>query len=76
MAQVPAVHRPGQVGAVVVPEQQVKGYRFLPLEVFVDVVVPPQVIGAQQRECIAHVLALEQADGAIVAADGALAISH
>ncbi|MOA25475.1 hypothetical protein D3C78_1462000 [compost metagenome] len=48
VAQVPAVHRPRQVGAVVVPEQQVQRVWFLALEVLVDVVVPPQIVGAQQ----------------------------
>ncbi|MNF81072.1 hypothetical protein D3C84_633310 [compost metagenome] len=76
VAQVPAVHRPRQVGAVVVPEQQVQRVRFLALEVLVDVVVPPQIVRAQQREGVAHVLALEQADGAVDSADGAFAVGH
>src|SRR5471030_619632 len=76
VAQVPAIHRAGQVGAVVVPEQQVQRDWLQALEVLVDVVVPPQVIGAQQREGVAHVLALEQADGAVLSANGALAVSH
>ena len=76
MAQVPAVHRARKVGAVVIPEQQIKRNRFLPLEVFVDVVVPPQFVGAQQGEGIAHVFATKQTDGAIHAADGALAVGH
>ncbi len=37
-------------------------------------VVPPQLIGAQQGKGVAHVLATKQTGGATLAADGALAV--
>ncbi|MNN01381.1 hypothetical protein D3C81_1139980 [compost metagenome] len=76
MTQIKAVHRPWKVGAVVVPEQQIKRRRLLPLEVLVDVVVPPQLVRAQQRKGIAHVFGTKEARLIATTTNIALVIGH
>src|SRR5580765_8678002 len=61
VAQVPAVHRSRQVGAVAVPVEQVEGRRRLALEVVADDVVPDQVVRPKEAEGRGQFLALEQA---------------
>ena len=60
VAQVPGVKRPGQVGGVAVPVQQVKRRRRFALEVIADHVVPDQVVRAQKAEGGRQILPLEQ----------------
>ena len=50
VAQVVAVHRPGQVGAVGVPVEQVERRRLAAEQIVVDHVGPDQVVRAQARE--------------------------
>ena len=61
VAQVVAVHRPGQVGAVGVPVEQVERRRRLAEQVVVDHVRPDEVVGAQAGEDEREVLARQDA---------------
>src|SRR5471032_1381710 len=72
VAQVPGVHRPGQVGAVRIPVQQVERLRRATLEVVVDDVRPYQVVGAQRLEHEAEFLTRVDA----AATDGLFALRH
>ena len=61
VADVPAEHRPRQVGVVAVPVQQVEGRRRLALQVTLDDVRPDQVVRPQRGEDLGQLAALEQA---------------
>ena len=61
IADVPAKHRTGQIGAVRVPEQQIERRRRLALEVAVDDVLPHQIVGAERRERERKLLTLHDA---------------
>src|ERR1700750_1937493 len=50
VAHVPAIHRPGQVGAVGVPIQDIECVRLPPFEIVAHDVGPDQVIAAQCRK--------------------------
>ena len=69
VAQVVAVHRAGQVGAVGVPVEEIEGRRLPAAQVVVDHVGPDQIVGAQAGEHEGEVLPGQDAAGA----DGRLA---